>query len=237
MASSSTTIEQDGGDNEPIYFWREYGTPHCYMSQWYLSPFTEPAIKTHYKTAEQYMMHRKALLFNDPAIASQILATTSPKAQKSLGRKVKNFDQKVWEAERLKIVEEGTYLKFKFGSDRGEWEGEKVGLRERLLGTSERELVEASPMDRTWGIGFTERFADERREDWGLNLLGVALMSVRERLRAEEDGEGGRGIKEGDVEGKEKVAEANVGNHKESEQEEVGAEDKRPHKRRRNRKV
>jgi ribA/ribD-fused uncharacterized protein len=46
--------------------------------------------------------------------------------------------------------------------------------------------VEASPLDRVWGIGLT---ADDPRaadpSSWlGLNLLGEALMEVRSRLSA-----------------------------------------------------
>jgi ribA/ribD-fused uncharacterized protein len=55
-----------------------------------------------------------------------------------------------------------------------------------LLGTRERVLVEASPVDRVWGIGLAA--GDERagspREWRGLNLLGFALMAAREALAA-----------------------------------------------------
>ena len=59
--------------------------------------------------------------------------------------------------------------------------GQHPALREFLLGTGDRVLVEASPMDRVWGIGLAaddERAADPAR--WrGLNLLGFALMEAR----------------------------------------------------------
>lgn len=137
-------------------------------------------------------MHGKATLFTHPSnapIASQILATSSPKLQKSLGRKVQNFSQEIWGRERERIVEEGTYLKFKYGVDEGELRNEGKCLRERLLETGDRELVEASPMDRVWGVGFGEKNAEKRRKDWGLNLLGKCLMRVRERLRTEKEEE------------------------------------------------
>lgn len=59
-------------------------------------------------------------------------------------------------------------------------------LREFLLNTGDRVLVEASPMDRIWGIGLA---ADDPRAEnpasWrGLNLLGFALMDARAELRA-----------------------------------------------------
>ncbi len=53
-----------------------------------------------------------------------------------------------------------------------------------LLNTGDRVLVEASPLDRIWGIGLA---ADDEAafdpERWrGQNLLGFALMEARERL-------------------------------------------------------
>jgi len=62
-------------------------------------------------------------------------------------------------------------------------------LRKMLLATGERELVEASPLDRIWGIGFKESEAERNRYRWGENLLGWALVHVRGRLRAEGYGE------------------------------------------------
>jgi ribA/ribD-fused uncharacterized protein len=79
-------------------------------------------------------------------------------------------------------VEEANWWKFVNGTGKDE---EVKGLRERLLETGERELIEASPSDRIWGIGFGKNNAEANKERWGLNLLGKALMRVRERLREE----------------------------------------------------
>ena len=137
-------------------------------------------------------MYQKALLFSDPTTGALILQQTSPKEIKAMGRLVQNFDEKTWLANRERIVEEGTYFKFKNGRPAGEdmegkEEGEVGGLWERLRETGERELVEASPRDRIWGIGFGAANAGKNRERWGLNLLGKALMKVRERMREEEN--------------------------------------------------
>jgi ribA/ribD-fused uncharacterized protein len=75
-------------------------------------------------------------------------------------------------------VEEGNYHKFTISED-------AENLRAMLLATGDRELVEASAMDRVWGIGFSESNAEQNRVRWGENLLGKALMNVRERLREE----------------------------------------------------
>ena len=60
--------------------------------------------------------------------------------------------------------------------------------KEKLLGTGNREIVEASPRDRIWGIGFGEKRALESegvKRRWGLNLLGKALVEARRTLREE----------------------------------------------------
>jgi len=57
-------------------------------------------------------------------------------------------------------------------------------FRDFLLTTKNRILVEASPVDKIWGIGLA---ADDKKIEnprlWkGLNLLGFALMEVRKQL-------------------------------------------------------
>lgn len=74
---------------------------------------------------------------------------------------------------------EGNVHKFTISED-------AAALCGQLLATGERELVEASPMDRVWGIGYGEKKAGLNRHRWGKNLLGKALMDVREQLRKEE---------------------------------------------------
>ena len=58
-------------------------------------------------------------------------------------------------------------------------------LKMVLLETKDRELVEASPSDRIWGIGFDSEKAPGNEDKWGENKLGKALMKVREQLRGE----------------------------------------------------
>ncbi|KAK4042461.1 hypothetical protein C8A01DRAFT_33534 [Parachaetomium inaequale] len=197
-------------NTSPVYFWRETDPSTGYLSQWYPCAFsddTDPSII--YQTAEHYMMYQKALLFSDPAVATQILAAAHPREVKDLGRQVSNFSDTVWHAHREEIVRKGSVLKFTrpVDVDDGRWivhtEGgaEGVSIKELLLGTGEREIVEASPRDRIWGIGFGAARAGGVRERWGLNLLGKALMVVRGKLR--KGGEGGVDAKEGG-EGEEK---------------------------------
>ncbi|MFJ7153829.1 NADAR family protein [Streptomyces sp. NPDC101118] len=149
--------------------------PSC-LSQWWPSPFTVGDVE--YATAEHWMMAGKARLFGDEEALAVALAAPTPAEAKKAGRLVRGFDDAVWERERYAIVVEGSV--HKFGSD--------PALRSFLLGTGERVLVEASPLDRIWGIGLAADSPDALvPERWrGLNLLGFALMDARERLRAGE---------------------------------------------------
>lgn len=57
-------------------------------------------------------------------------------------------------------------------------------LKAYLLGTGDRILVEASPVDKIWSVGLAK---DDDKihnpNNWqGLNLLGFALMQVRDEL-------------------------------------------------------
>lgn len=131
------------------------------------------------------MMHQKALLFSDEAIAAEILLAKTPGEQKALGRQVRNFDEKVWNKNRLRIVTQGSYHKFVHSL-----EGD--GLKRKLLATGDRELVEASPRDRIWGIGFGAENAERTRKHWGLNLLGKTLMDARKQIREEAELEGNK---------------------------------------------
>lgn len=146
--------------------------PSC-LSQWWPSAFTVGDVR--YATAEHWMMAGKARLFGDAEAERAALRAGSPGAAKAAGRLVRGFDETVWQRERFALVVEGSV--HKFGSD--------PALRAYLLGTGNRVLVEASPVDRIWGIGLAaddERALDPAR--WrGLNLLGFALMEARERLR------------------------------------------------------
>jgi ribA/ribD-fused uncharacterized protein len=111
-------------------------------------------------------------LFGDDQAVEAILAASTPKAAKAEGRKVKNFDEKVWAAHCREIVARGNVEKF----------GQNGPLREYLLGTAGKVIVEASPYDRIWGIGLRPSRAKNPSEWTGQNLLGFTLMDVRSVL-------------------------------------------------------
>ena len=148
-------------------------TKTCF-SQWYPSPFEVEGIT--YPTAEHWMMAEKARLFDDAARLASILAAGTPDAAKKFGRKVSPFDAAKWDARRFEAVVEGNLHKF----------GQHPDLRDFLVSTGEKVLVEASPYDKIWGIGLGEN--DPKATSaltWrGLNLLGFALMEVRDQLKS-----------------------------------------------------
>lgn len=167
----------DGERLKYLFFWGHQPSrdgrpgPFCF-SQWAEYEFAVEGVL--YKTAEHWMMAQKARLFGDEDILQKILQSDSPGGAKDLGRRVKGFDQQTWKERRYGIVKQGNIHKFNAHED----------IREYLLNTRERILVEASPLDRIWGIGLAKEAPSiENPENWkGLNLLGFALMEVRDEL-------------------------------------------------------
>ncbi|TDC97294.1 NADAR family protein [Actinomadura sp. 7K507] len=168
-----TRLQNQGTRLKFLFFWGHQTPGSGYLSQWWPSPFTVDG--TTYATAEHYMMAGKARLFDDEETAAAIVAAAHPGQAKDLGRRVRNFDEETWRAHRTAIVTRGNEAKF----------AQHDEMRDYLLGTRNRILVEASPLDRVWGIGMTAD--DPRAEDptaWqGQNLLGFALMTARETLQ------------------------------------------------------
>lgn len=150
-------------------------------------------------------MWNKAQLAGDEVSARAIMATTSPRKAKQLGRDVEGFDVDAWNQIKLDVVERGNYLKFTQGTNVASMnmneEGDPVPLKSLLLETGDRELVEASRFDQVWGAGFDAQQAlAVPREKWGQNLLGIALMNVRERIREEAEGRAEAAVDQGEIE-------------------------------------
>lgn len=160
-----------------VFFWghrpRKDGQidKQCF-SQWWNSSFKINDIS--YPSAEVYMMAEKARLFNDKEMEHKIITSSNPGAAKQFGREIRNFKQDVWNQNRFDIVVRGNKAKFE----------QNENLKNFLLNTKNRVLVEASPVDKIWGIGLAQDDPkSENPENWnGLNLLGFALMKVRSIL-------------------------------------------------------
>jgi ribA/ribD-fused uncharacterized protein len=161
-----------------LFFWGHHPskngdiTASCF-SQWWEQSFVVEDIL--YKTAEHYMMAQKALLFKDFTSYQKIIASKTAAEAKNIGREVEDFDEILWDSKKFDLVKQGNFHKFNQNKE----------LQKFLLSTNNRILVEASPVDKIWGIGLAAK--DERAErpaEWkGLNLLGFALMEVRDSLR------------------------------------------------------
>lgn len=162
-----------------LYFWGHQpskdGTigKSC-LSQWWISQFEKDGVLYH--TAEHYMMAAKARIFQDEEVLAEIIKSKNPREVKALGRRIKGFDDKIWNDAKYRAVVEGNYLKF----------SQDDALSKYLIDTSEQVIVEASPVDSIWGVGMAEDHPDISNVDlWrGENLLGFALMEARDLLNS-----------------------------------------------------
>lgn len=165
-----------------VFFWghadRETGHvgKQC-LSQWYIAPMVVEGV--YYHCMEQYLMAEKARVFHDSETEAKIMTEYNQLAIRKLGRQVANFDGLIWGAVRQLISIHGNVEKF----------SQNERLKDYLLSTGDRIIVEASPYDHIWGIGLEE--SDPRAvvpSRWpGANLLGFALMAVRDRLREQSE--------------------------------------------------
>ena len=172
-------LSQKGGGtrNKFVYFWGHRGradkviTKTCF-SQWWASPFEVEGNR--YASAEHWMMAEKARLFGAEEIYAKILKSKSPGKAKALGRQILNFDQSIWNHSKYDIVVQGNLHKFSQHKELGDF----------LRKTGKRVLVEASPVDKIWGVGLAQDDPMiEKPSKWnGENLLGFALMSVRDLI-------------------------------------------------------
>ena len=176
-----TQLQQDiadGKNHEFCLFWGHRPskdgviTKSC-LSQWWMGEFW--SIPHKYCCMEQFMMEQKAQLFEDEKIRQQILESKQQNEIKKLGRKVQNFNQSVWDQAKYLIVLNGNWYKF----------SQNKQLKNFLLSTGDAVLVEASPYDAVWGIQLSADAPDASNPmNWqGENLLGFALMEVRDELR------------------------------------------------------
>lgn len=140
------------------------------LSNWYPRYFIVNGIQ--YNCMEQYMMHQKALFFKDVEVAEKILEERKPNRHKYFGRCVRRFNEKRWSKVKYDLVKVGIRAKFEQDSK----------LRSTLLQYKGMTIVEASPYDRIWGIGYIERDAIDNIDNWGENLLGKILTEVCSEL-------------------------------------------------------
>lgn len=152
--------------DEYVFFWRTKDV----FSQWHPSNFADYDTGYVFNCAEQWMMFHKAVYMKDEDTALMILKNKNPKTIKELGRNVKNFDAGLWDEMKEMVVYRGNKLKFE----------QNIYLFHELTKTKGKELIEASPFDKIWGIGFDEENALKIDKNlWGENLLGKILTQLR----------------------------------------------------------
>lgn len=152
------------------------------LSQWtscsFLGRLEENRKVYTFNSAEQYMMAGKAHLFNDEETLNSIISSKDPAEQKNLGRQVKNYNEKIWNDNSIRIVTNGNIYKFSQNAD----------LKKYILSTVTKILVEGNKRDRIWGVGlYWNDIKIEDKKNWlGLNQLGICLEITRDLLRQQE---------------------------------------------------
>jgi len=161
-----------------LFFWghqpakNNIVTQSCFSQWWYASFEIDQVV---YATAEHWMMAEKARLFNNETIREKILQCNTPAEAKKMGRLINGFIPETWDEHKSTIVVKGNLAKFSQHKELGEF----------LINTGDKVLVEASPVDSIWGIGMAaDNLNIENPLLWkGENLLGYALMEVRDQLK------------------------------------------------------
>lgn len=161
------------GQKVDAVFFHKPNEPYGFLSNWSPSPFDLDGL--HFTSTEQYIMYRKCMLFGDEASASAVLATDDVAQQQAIGKKAAGYNDHIWAGMRQMVAYRGLMAKFSQNED----------LKRKLLATGDAFLIECAGSDKVWACGV--RLNDEKRFDasnWkGDNILGCALMEVREKLK------------------------------------------------------
>ena len=144
----------------PIYF---YSTRDTYGSFSNFSPHGIELKGLWWPTTEHYFQAQK---FADTSHEEAIRRAKTPKQAADMGRDRKRPLRADWEQVKDEIMREAVRQKFRTHKD----------IRQVLLETDDKELIENAPSDYYWGIG---------ADGSGKNMLGKILMEVRDELRHE----------------------------------------------------
>lgn len=125
--------------------------------------------------SEQAFMYAKAYIMNDFEMANRIASHVlrgreTPLVYKRMGRKVANYDDSLWDKYRQRVMKSVLYSKFC-----------EPSMRQLLIATGNRKIIEASPYDHIWGAGVSLKDIDYKWNSFaGENLLGRTLMELRD---------------------------------------------------------
>lgn len=156
-------------NDDQLFFWSK----NSVFSNHYLCVFSAPDVRQ-FNCVEQYIMAQKARLFKDVSSYYKIMCATDPIEQKNMGKRIKGYNASIWLDACCDIVFEANKYKFE----------QNECLKNELLSTHGKELIEASPHDRYWGIGLriTDPAIFDKRNWKGDNVLGSLLVKVRDAL-------------------------------------------------------
>lgn len=170
LAEAAKSERSDG----VVLVWKDT-QDNGYLSNWAKSPIVLDGTK--YNCVEQWIMASKARACGDGSVEYQVMRTANPRKQKALGRSIdkKAVDRHWGVQQKWNIQLRGCTAKFQ----------QNETLARRLLQTGQKPIAEASPSDTIFGIGLAPNnpLAQDPANWRGLNLLGKALMQVREELR------------------------------------------------------
>ena len=135
-------------------------------------------VKYTFTSTEQGFMYIKAITFGDNITAQKILNTNDPNRCRKLGRQVKGYNDAEWAKIRYDVFYTLNWAKYT----------QDKKLQEKLLDPQfdGKKFVEASPIDKIWGIGYGEDNPNIEFTDmhWGKNYLGRILTNIRKRLKS-----------------------------------------------------
>ncbi|CAI2373764.1 unnamed protein product [Moneuplotes crassus] len=151
--------KDDPSTTEPILFYGRH-LSHFEFSNFYSAPFYIDSKE--YPTSEHYFQSMKFYPSYDHM--ESVRLAKSPGVAARLGRSRKNPLRKDWEEVKDDVMR--TALEAKFTQNEG--------LKEVLLETGTREIIEHTGKDFYWGDG---------GDGGGKNMLGILLMELREKLR------------------------------------------------------
>ena len=140
---------------------------HPDRNGWQFSNFSKHPVEWEgkiYPTSEHLYQSLK-FEFVDPEYAKAIRKAKTPMTAKKMGRGKHQPNLDEWEKIKVKVMFEIITEKVKQHED----------VRQILLETGKKKMIEASPTDYYWGEG---------EDGTGKNMLGKVLMKVRENLQA-----------------------------------------------------
>ena len=128
-----------------------------------------------YNCSEQYYQHKKAVYVGENEIAMKILNSNDATEQHKLGKKLATDDEQWKNVMAKQVMEAAVKAIFE----------QNPALKDILLSTGNKMLVECNQYDKVWGIGLKLNNDDalDRNKWQGENALGQILIQIREGLK------------------------------------------------------